>query len=310
MRSSYNDVEKIVTSDGQYDLTWNSSIAKTNWLDHVSKVLMSTFKCCFQMIVHKRTVLVHCSDGWDRTAQVCSLVQMLLDPYARTIDGFQMIVCKEWLKAGHRIHIRTGHGDDNSEDTNRSPIFMQFLDCVYQLINQNPLDFQFTELLLLDTIDALYSGRFGTFLYNNERERKEQELMTLSTSYWTYVNDHKTKYLNPLYVKDHSDTIFPCAASLCRRVVLWESYWTRYQTPAMTSWHKVPKNITTFCTGNKNAVVASRKGRKTSRSTTTNVMKDMIVALQLEVLRKEKLLREMNDKNNDDDESSGEKKEE
>ena len=32
---------------------------------------------------------------------------MLLDPFARTVQGFQMIVCKEWLKAGHRIHIRT-----------------------------------------------------------------------------------------------------------------------------------------------------------------------------------------------------------
>ena len=100
---------KLVFSNilGQYDLTWNTAIAKTQWLDHVAKVLMSTLRCCFQMIQHKRTVLVHCSDGWDRTAQVCSLVQMLLDPFARTVQGFQMIVCKEWLKAGHRIHIRT-----------------------------------------------------------------------------------------------------------------------------------------------------------------------------------------------------------
>ncbi len=30
-------------------------------------------------------VLVHCSDGWDRTAQLCSLVAILLDPFYRTI---------------------------------------------------------------------------------------------------------------------------------------------------------------------------------------------------------------------------------
>lgn len=93
------------------------------------------------------------------------------------------MINKEWLKAGHRIHHRTGHGDDNADDTNRSPIFMQFLDCVYQLLEQYPLDFEFNELLLLDTIDNLYSGRFGTFFFNNERERREQKLPEKTTRY-------------------------------------------------------------------------------------------------------------------------------
>jgi len=37
------------------------------------------------------TVLVHCSDGWDRTAQTCSLASIMLDPYYRTIEGFQVV---------------------------------------------------------------------------------------------------------------------------------------------------------------------------------------------------------------------------
>ena len=36
------------------------------------------------------SVLVHCSDGWDRTAQTCSLAGLILDPYYRTIPGFQV----------------------------------------------------------------------------------------------------------------------------------------------------------------------------------------------------------------------------
>lgn len=37
------------------------------------------------------SVLVHCSDGWDRTAQVCSLGALLMDPYYRTIKGFMVM---------------------------------------------------------------------------------------------------------------------------------------------------------------------------------------------------------------------------
>lgn len=36
------------------------------------------------------SVLVHCSDGWDRTAQACSVASVLLDPYYRTIKGLMV----------------------------------------------------------------------------------------------------------------------------------------------------------------------------------------------------------------------------
>lgn len=36
------------------------------------------------------SVLVHCSDGWDRTAQVCSVASLLLDPHYRTLKGFMV----------------------------------------------------------------------------------------------------------------------------------------------------------------------------------------------------------------------------
>ena len=36
-------------------------------------------------IIKGSSVLVHCSDGWDRTAQICSIAQLLLDPYFRTM---------------------------------------------------------------------------------------------------------------------------------------------------------------------------------------------------------------------------------
>lgn len=39
---------------------------------------------------HKASVVVHCSDGWDRTAQITALAMLMLDPYYRTIRGFEV----------------------------------------------------------------------------------------------------------------------------------------------------------------------------------------------------------------------------
>ena len=41
--------------------------------------------------VEQASVLVHCSDGWDRTAQLCALAEILLNPYFRSLTGFQTV---------------------------------------------------------------------------------------------------------------------------------------------------------------------------------------------------------------------------
>lgn len=45
----------------------------------------------------KASVLVHCSDGWDRTAQVCSLASLLLDPFYRTFKGLMVRTDMLWV---------------------------------------------------------------------------------------------------------------------------------------------------------------------------------------------------------------------
>lgn len=51
----------------------------------------------------RSSVLVHCSDGWDRTAQLTSLAMLMLDSYYRTIEGFEVLVQKEWIGFGHKF---------------------------------------------------------------------------------------------------------------------------------------------------------------------------------------------------------------
>jgi myotubularin-related protein 6/7/8 len=66
-----------------------SGIESSGWLKHVKSVL-DTSLFISQAIQEGVSVVVHCSDGWDRTAQVCSLAGIFLDPYYRTIQGFQV----------------------------------------------------------------------------------------------------------------------------------------------------------------------------------------------------------------------------
>jgi len=56
---------------------------------------------------------------------------------------------REWLAYGHKFGDRCGHC---SEDINqRSPVFLQWLDCVHQLMRQFPCDFKFNEAFLVGT---------------------------------------------------------------------------------------------------------------------------------------------------------------
>jgi len=82
-------------------------------------------------------VLVHCSDGWDRTSQLSALAQLMLDPFYRTLEGFAILVEKDWCSFGHMFQKRCAH--PTSDDT--SPIFQQFLDAVSNIKNDIIFDF-------------------------------------------------------------------------------------------------------------------------------------------------------------------------
>lgn len=69
--------------------TFLNGIDASGWLRHI-KALLDTAWFITQEIDKGISVLVHCSDGWDRTAQVCSLASIMLDPYYRTIQGYQV----------------------------------------------------------------------------------------------------------------------------------------------------------------------------------------------------------------------------
>merc|ERR1712038_949122 len=121
-------------------------VEDTKWLSFIRLILCASWQVAFHVKYNRLPVLVHCSHGWDRTSQVSALAQLLLDPYYRTRVGFSCLIEKDFLALGHPFHTRCGHGegrDRNGSSSGQStdegqlaPIFIQFLDCVYQIVNQ------------------------------------------------------------------------------------------------------------------------------------------------------------------------------
>jgi hypothetical protein len=95
---------------------WNS-IAGTGHFDHLNAILNGVNFCVASLYHRSTSVLVHCSDGWDRTAQLSALTQLALDPYFRTIKGFAVLVEKEWTSFGHKFQGNTAQTQPETQST-------------------------------------------------------------------------------------------------------------------------------------------------------------------------------------------------
>ena len=140
---------------------------------------------------------MHCSDGWDRTSQLSALVQVIMDSYYRTFEGFEVVIEKEFVHPGHQFSNRLGHGIENAFAYDEfCPVLLQFLDCVWQIMEQFPTSFEFTELFLREIAYHTYSCQFGTFIGNCEKERSERKSRDRTISLWSYVNSQQENYKN------------------------------------------------------------------------------------------------------------------
>ncbi|XP_074247963.1 myotubularin isoform X1 [Saimiri boliviensis] len=225
MRESLKKVKDIVYPNVE-ESHWLSSLESTHWLEHIKLVLTGAIQVADKVSSGKSSVLVHCSDGWDRTAQLTSLAMLMLDSFYRSIEGFEILVQKEWISFGHKFASRIGHGDKNHTDADRSPIFLQFIDCVWQMSKQFPTAFEFNEQFLIIILDHLYSCRFGTFLFNCESARERQKVTERTVSLWSLINSNKEKFKNPFYTKEINRVLYPVASM--RHLELWVNYYIRW----------------------------------------------------------------------------------
>ncbi|ODQ50914.1 phosphatases II [Saitoella complicata NRRL Y-17804] len=254
MRDSLNKVIEAIKDSDLTPLPPNRELlAKSGWLKHISAI-MDGVSIIVKTLHHQNShVLIHCSDGWDRTSQLSALAQLCLDPYYRTLEGFMVLVEKDWLSFGHRFNDRQGYvgsekafvdnrkerlegpgaglqsrwmelrrkAEKDTNTQNTSPVFHQFLDGVYQILRQSPKRFEFRERFLRRLLYHSYSCQYGSFLYNNERERHEANLRHRTRSVWDYFLARRSEWMNPSYVPEESGRVEGVIVPEGKGVVWW-----------------------------------------------------------------------------------------
>ncbi|XP_038603736.1 myotubularin-related protein 1 isoform X3 [Tachyglossus aculeatus] len=239
MRESLRKLREIVYPAIKEPL-WLYRVDGTHWLEYIRMLLAGAVRIADKIESGKTSVVVHCSDGWDRTSQLTSLAMLMLDGYYRTIKGFEVLIEKEWISFGHRFALRIGHGDDNHADADRSPIFLQFIDCVWQMTKQFPSAFEFNELFLITILDHLYSCLFGTFLCNCEQQQQKEGIYTKTVSLWSYINSQLDEFSNPFYVNYENHVLYPVAS--LNHLELWVNYYVRWN-PQMRPQMPIYQNL-------------------------------------------------------------------
>uniref|UniRef100_A0A3P8ZU59 Myotubularin related protein 7a n=1 Tax=Esox lucius TaxID=8010 RepID=A0A3P8ZU59_ESOLU len=202
-------------------------LESSGWLKHIKAVVDAGVFITKAIAEEGISVLVHCSDGWDRTAQVCSVASVLLDPYYRTLKGLMVLIERDWVSFGHKFSHRNNHLNGDPKEV--SPVIDQFLECVWQLSEQFPCAFEYNERFLITIHHHVYSCQYGNFIGNNQKERTELGLQEKTHSLWTYLWKNRTDYINPLYRPDHSQTqgvLRPLTAPYCFK--FWGALYNRF----------------------------------------------------------------------------------
>ncbi|KAL0879613.1 hypothetical protein ABMA27_003332 [Loxostege sticticalis] len=146
-------------------------IEESGWLWQLRQLFQLSGAVVDLLDIQGSSVLLSLEDGWDVTAQISSLAQICLDPYYRTLEGFRILVEKEWLALGHKFQQRCNIAATPQQGF--TPTFLMFLDCVHQLQKQFPLSFEFNEYYLRFVAYHSVSCRFRTFLLDSEAQRAE-----------------------------------------------------------------------------------------------------------------------------------------
>ncbi|XP_052793967.1 myotubularin-related protein 10-B-like isoform X2 [Mya arenaria] len=223
VQESFTRLRKMCMSDTieefvDQDASWLTSLESSRWLLLVARCLKAAKDICEHVISGKRTVVIQEATGCDMSCLVSSLAQVLLDPHYRTMTGLQGLVEKEWVRAGHPFQKYLALVTPTESSLEQTPVFLLFLDCIWQLMQQFPTSFEFTETLLTTMWDSALIGIFDTFLFNNDHQRvsfskndnKNIRQFKLPSAWkwdFQFSSEDLSFFKNPLYLITHDEEL-------------------------------------------------------------------------------------------------------
>lgn len=166
-------------------------IESSDWLQQLRNIMQLSGAIVDLIDVQGSSVMLCLEEGWDITCQLSSIAQLCMDPYYRTIEGFRVLVEKEWLAFGHRFSHRSNLATA-SQASGFAPTFLQFLDIVHQIHGQFPLSFEFNDYYLRFLAYHSVSCRFRTFLLDCELERVECGVAAVEDKRGSLTSHHKS----------------------------------------------------------------------------------------------------------------------
>ncbi|GBG33097.1 Myotubularin [Hondaea fermentalgiana] len=236
----------------EFEIQWLTRLADSRWMHLLSYILRASCRVVQIVKDERKSVLVHCSDGWDRTAQIVSLAVLCMDGYYRTLRGFVSLVEKDWLS----------------------------------LLHQFPAAFEFSEGLLVTILDRVYSAQFGNFLVNTRKEALDHQLPLTSYCAWDDLLQDPGRFENPVYQADSqtaSATLRPAFGT--KNLQLWRAYFLRYdQTCRDEDLASMPSEVHEFpaaATLEASNLMAKHKASGTHKTSSPSKRQGSLVELMI-----------------------------
>lgn len=118
------------------------------------------------------------------------------------------------------------------------------MNCVWSLLQEHTLTFEFNEEFLIFLADSIYDSRFGTFLFENEKSRSKHPNLP---SVFDHIQSSKPLFSNIFFDKTLNASI-PLLKPATPRPPIWTRYMLRWNWTILRIYTKVRGDITAIKT--------------------------------------------------------------